>query len=195
MIHKQIDSRIEKILISEHQINQATKKAAKWIDLNYANKQPILVAILKGAIPFFAKVLSNVKIDVQTDFVVFTSYNGGVVNSNKLNMVTDLKSDIKDRHVIVFDDLCDSGRTLKTFVDMLKKRNPASIKVMCLGNKQAKRQADINPDYYCFDLPDEFLVGFGLDYKEYMRNIPYIGVFNHKIFDQELAKLAKKENK
>lgn len=185
----QIDPRIERVLISAQEIEAATTDAAKWINTNYENKQPVMVAILKGSIPFFAKVLSKVTVDVQTDFVVYRSYAGNVASVSEPELVADLKNDIHRRHVIVVEDICDSGKTMEAFVNLLKKRHPASVKLMVLCNKQAHRTTGIKPDYICFNIPDEFIAGFGLDYQEYMRNLPYIGVFNKELFDKELAKL------
>lgn len=186
-----IDNRIAKVLVTKEQINEGTSKAARWIDRNYRGKNPILVAILKGSIPFFANVLMKIKIDVETDFVVFTSFKGGVKAQIEPRMVTDLINDVKGRHVLLIDDVCDSGKTVHKLMEIIKSRKAASVKLMVLADKPAQRQAPITPDFKCFTIGDEFLVGYGLDFKEFMRNIPYIGVLKKSIYTKALAEQNK----
>lgn len=192
---KLLDPRIEKVLITQKQIEDATTKAAKWIDKNYRNKKPILIAILKGAVPFYAKVLAKTTIDVQTDFVIYTSFAGNVKSIQEPKMVTDLRLDIRGRHVVILEDLIDSGKTLKSFIGVLKKRKPASVKLMVLCDKKCKRTVKIDADFVGYDIPDKFVVGFGMDYQEYMRNLPYVGVLKKEIYETNLAKINRRNKK
>ena len=188
-----IDPRIEKVLVTQDQIEVATTKLAKWIDKNYKGKNPVCVAVLKGAIPFYASVLMKTTIDLTTDFIVYSSFQGQVRRMKCPRMITDLKTDIYGRHVIVFDDVIDSGLTIKSMFDIFKTRKPKSLKLVTLVDKPEKRVAKINADYSCFKLPDYFLVGYGLDYMEKMRNINYIGVFKKELFLKGLERIEKEE--
>lgn len=190
-----LDNRIEKILVNQKQIDEAAAKAAKWIDRNYRNKKPILVALLKGAIPFYSNVLMRTKIDVETDFVVITSYKGGVKAQTEPQIVTDLFNDVKDRHVLLIDDVCDTGKTLEKLINVLKSRHAASVKLMVLADKPSMRDANITPDFKCFTVGNEFLVGYGLDFKETMRNFPFIGVLKKSIYTKALNEQKSKGNK
>lgn len=188
----QVDHRVGKIIITEKEIEIATDKAAQWIDENYRDKNPLLISILQGSIPFFAKVLSKITVDVQIDFVCYTSYSGNVNQMKQGKMIVDLKQDIKDRHVLVIDDICDSGKTLEFFKDLFSKRQPASLKFMVMGDKKEGRTVHFEPDYSCFDIPNVWVVGFGFNYHGYLRNLPYIALLNPEIYQKERIKKEKK---
>lgn len=182
---KKLDDRIGKILFKEKQINKAAVKAAKWIDENYRDKNPLLVGILKGSIPFFAKVLSKVTIDVEIDFVCYSSYGGNVNKMDKAKLLLDLKEDIKGRDIIVIDDICDTGKTLLFFKQLFEKRNPNSLKFMVMGDKKEGRTESFTPDYICFNVPNIWVVGFGFNYHGNLRNLPYIATLNPDLYKKE----------
>lgn len=173
MLHKNV----EKILINSRQIKKGIKKAAKWIDENYAGKDLVLIGLLKGCIPFYGQLIANIKTDLVMDFMVVSSFKGQEKATGMPEIVTDIYTDIKGKDVLLLEDIVDSGYTIKYVQEYLQKRNPNSIKVMSLLDKKAGRKVDFKPDYYCFDIDDKFLVGFGLDYKEKLRNLPYIAIF------------------
>lgn len=178
------DKRITKILISAKDLELATTKVAQWIDKNYKGKNPLLVSILKGSIPFFAKVISKVTIDMEIDFVAYKSYTG----KNKMEhpkMEIDLKQSIKGRHVVVFDDICDSGLTFAFIKKVFTKRHPTSLKFVSMCDKKAARQVPFKSDYNCFDIPNEWVVGFGLDYNECFRNLPYVGILSPSVYQKQ----------
>lgn len=171
-----IDDRIEEVLISTDELNKGIAKAADWIDKNYLGKEPVLIGLLKGCIPFYGHLITLIKTDFTTDFMVVSSYRGTDKSNGEPKIVTDIYTDIKDKHVILIEDIVDSGYTIKFVKEYLYKRNPKSVSVMTLLNKSSGRKVMFEPDYKCFEVDDKFLVGFGLDYQEKCRNFPYIGV-------------------
>ena len=177
-----MDSRIEEVIISEKQIIEGIKKAAQWVDSVYKNEEIVIIGLLKGCIPFFGQLVSNIKTDLEMDFMVVSSFKGMDKAVGLPEIVTDIKTNIKDKHVLLVEDIVDSGYTVKYVLDYLNERSCKSIKVISLLNKQEGRKVDFDPDYYCFDVPNKFLVGFGLDYKEKFRNLPYIGVLKKGVY-------------
>lgn len=171
-----MDDRIEEILISTDELKKGIEKAANWIDKNYFGEEPVLIGLLKGCIPFYGHLITLIKTDFTTDFMVVSSYRGTDKSNGEPKIVTDIYTDIKNKHVILIEDIVDSGYTIKYVKEYLYKRNPKSVKVMTLLNKEEGRKVDFKPDYKCFEVEDKFLVGFGLDYQEKCRNFPYIGV-------------------
>lgn len=174
-----MDSRIEKILITKRQIKSAIKKAAKWIDNTYKDneKDLVLVGLLRGCVPFYGQLSSEITVDMMMDFILVSSFRGKKTRMNKPVIETDIKIDITDKNVLLIDDIIDSGYTTEFVVEHLKQKKPNSIKIMTFLNKQAGRKNGFKADYYCFDIEDKFLVGYGLDYEEKMRNLPYVAVF------------------
>jgi len=190
---QKIDSRIERVLFSHAQIQAQIKKAAKWIDKNYQGKNPIVIAILKGAIPFYGALITQITCDIQLDFMVFSSFKGSIKATSAPKLVTDLSNDITDRHVIIVEDIVDSGRTINAIKELFKIRNPKSIAVVSLIDKPSARKELCEVDFSCFKTGPNFLVGFGLDYKEYMRNLPYVGILKKEIYMKELRKIKNKK--
>ena len=176
-----IDYRIKKVLISELQIKKGCKKAAIWVNKTYANlKKPlIIVAILRGAVLFFGELLKNISIDVETDFIAFSSYNGKTSQQFKPKLITDIRFNIKDRDVLIVEDVIDTGSTIFEAIQLFKKRKPKSIKVISLIKKKLN-VLTFKPNYSCFTVGKEFIVGFGLDYQQIFRNLPYIGILKDK---------------
>lgn len=179
------DPRFVKILFTQDQIEKKIKELAQWVNKNYANsKNLILIGLLKGSIPFIAQLMKSLEIEHQIDFIVASSYKGGTSSSGSIKIIMDLDSDIQGKDILIVEDIIDSGITLEKIRKNLLSRNPKSLKIMTLLNKPSKRKVNINPDIYGFEVPDEFLAGFGLDVKEKLRNLPYIGIFNKDYLDE-----------
>ena len=172
---------IEKVLISEEELEAAVARIARQITEDYRDKDPIFVGVLKGCFIFMADLMRHVDISCSMDFMAVSSYSGttstGAVKINK-----DLGQDIEGRHVIIVEDILDSGVTLSYLKNYLMGRNPASIRIATLMDKPSRRKADVYADYSCFEVPDAFVVGYGLDYNERYRNLPYIGVLKPEVY-------------
>ena len=172
---------IEKVLISEEELEAAVARIARQITEDYRDKDPIFVGVLKGCFIFMADLMRHVKVPCAMDFMAVSSYSGtsstGAVKINK-----DLGQDIEGRHVIIVEDILDSGVTLSYLKNYLMGRNPASIRIATLMDKPSRRKADVYADYSCFEVPDAFVVGYGLDYNERYRNLPYIGVLKPEVY-------------
>ena len=172
---------IERVLFSEEEIQAAVAKAGKIISAEYSDRDPIFVGVLKGCFIFMADLMRHVDIHCSMDFMAVSSYSGtsstGAVKINK-----DLSQDIQDRHIILVEDILDSGVTLNYLKNYLLVRKPASIRIVTLLDKPARRKAKLFADYSCFEVPDAFVVGYGLDYNERYRNLPFIGILKPEIY-------------
>ena len=172
---------IERVLISEEELEAAVARIGRQISEDYRGKDPIFVGVLKGCFIFMADLMRHVDVDCSMDFMAVSSYSGttstGAVKINK-----DLSGIIEGRHLILVEDILDSGVTLNYLKHYLMVRKPASIAVATLMDKPARRKADIYADYSCFEIPDAFVVGYGLDYNERYRNLPFIGVLKPEIY-------------
>lgn len=172
---------IERILISEEEIQKKVSEMGKKISDDFREKDPLFVGVLKGCFIFMADLMRYVDIRCSMDFMAVSSYSGtsstGAVKINK-----DLSEDIEGRHIIIVEDILDSGVTLSYLKQYLMVRKPASVSIATLMDKPARRKADIYADYSCFEIPDAFVVGYGLDYNERYRNLPYIGVLKPEIY-------------
>ena len=175
---------VERILITEEEIREKVRQVGWQISRDYEGKDPIFVGVLKGCFIFMADLMRYVDIDCSMDFMAVSSYSGtnstGAVKINK-----DLSEDIGGRHIILVEDILDSGVTLNYLKNYLMVRKPASIAVATLMDKPSRRKAEIYADYSCFEVPDAFVVGYGLDYNERYRNLPYIGVLKPEIYENE----------
>lgn len=183
---KDIDPRIKEVLITEEQIDQKITEAANWINKEYEGKEPIMIGILKGCIPFIGKLLPKIKVDMKLDFLAISSFKGGTSAQTEPEIITDLKFEVKDQDLILVEDIIDTGRTIKKVYDLLKIRGARSIKLVTLVDKKDGRLVDLQADFACCDIPLVFIVGFGLDYKEIMRNLPYIGVLKEEVYQEDL---------
>lgn len=180
---KQFENEMKYVMLSQEQIRTKVEELAETLTKEYEGKRPILVCILKGSVIFYADICRLIDCDMQMDFMVASSYGSGAVFSGKVDIKKDLDNDIKGRHVLLVEDIIDSGNTLYNLKNELIKREPASVKIVTLLNKQERREADISADYCGFDIPNEFVVGYGLDYNEKYRNMPYIGVLKPEIYE------------
>ena len=165
-----------RVLLSEEDVDKRIQEIGDQISKDYAGKQVHLVCVLKGGAFFMCELAKRITVPVSLDFMSVSSYGGGTESSGVVRIVKDLDEPLKDKHVLVVEDIVDSGRTLSYLLEMLKDRHPASLHLCTLLDKPDRRVIDVDVDYTCFQIPDEFVVGYGLDYDQRYRNLPYIGV-------------------
>ena len=173
----------ERIMLTEEEIRSRVKEVALEVDRRYEGKRPLVVGILKGGIIFYSDFIRELSCPVELDFMVVSSYGSGTVSSGKLKIKKDLDRDVKGRDVIIVEDIIDSGFTLANLKALLLERGAKSVVIVTLLNKKERREYDIAPDYNCFDIENEFVIGYGLDYNESYRNLPYIGILKHEIYE------------
>ena len=171
------ENRIKKILITEEEIAERIREAGKWIDSLYDGRPILLVSILKGAFVFMADLCRAVSVPCEIGFMCAKSYYKGTVSSGVVQITMDLEQDISGYHVVIVEDIIDTGRTLNDVVNLLKTRNPLSLRVVTLLDKPSRRLVDFTPDLSLFTIPDHFVIGYGLDCGEYYRNLPYIAEY------------------
>lgn len=174
----------ERIMLTEEQLRARVREVALQVDEDYADKRPLVVGILKGSIIFYADFIRCLTMPVELDFMAVSSYGSGAVSSGKLNIKKDLDKDIRGRDVIIVEDIIDSGFTLANLKALLSERGAASVKIVTLLNKAERREYDIAPDYNCFDIENEFVIGYGLDYNEQYRHLPYIGILKRSVYEK-----------
>ena len=168
---------IQTILVTEEQLQAKVAQLGARISQDYAGKDLLLVSILKGAVVFMADLMRAVSIPCSIDFMVVSSYGGTNTETTGLvKIVKDLDADLTGKDVLIVEDVLDTGVTLSNLVPMLKMRNPSSVKICAILDKPARRKTDIRADYTGFEVPDAFVVGYGLDYDEKYRNLPFVGV-------------------
>lgn len=175
---------IEEILLDEQDIKDIVKKVGTEITRDYADKNPLVIAVLRGAVVFMADIMRAIECPLSIDFMAVSSYGDGVKSSGVVRIVKDLDTKIEGRHVIIVEDVLDSGLTLSYLVRMLKSRNPASIEIAAFLVKDidGKRPA-VDPRYVGTHVPDKFVVGYGLDYAERYRNLPFVGVLKPSVYE------------
>ncbi len=173
---------IEKILVTEEELAQVTKKLGEQITRDYTGKKLLIVGVLKGSIYFLTDLSRHIDLPCHIDFVQASSYGSGTVSSGEIEIIKDISEDLSGFDVLLVEDILDTGRTLKHIHDMLSKRNPESIAVVTLLDKPSRREVDIYADYIGIDVPNAFVVGYGLDYDQYYRNLPYIGILKEEIY-------------
>ena len=165
-----------KVLLSEEEVDKKIQEIGNQISQDYLGKQVHLVCVLKGGSFFMCELAKRIKLDVSLDFMSVSSYGGDTKSSGIVKIVKDLDEPLEGKHVIIIEDIVDSGRTLSYLMEMLRKRNPASLALCTLLDKPERRVVDVKVDYTGFQIPDEFVVGYGLDYDQKYRNLPFIGV-------------------
>ena len=165
-----------KVLVSEEDVNNKIREIGAQITKDYAGKQVHMICVLKGGAFFMCELAKRIDLDVSLDFMAVSSYGSGTESSGVVKIVKDLDESITGKDVLIVEDIIDSGRTLAALKEMLLQRNPASLKICTLLDKPDIRVTHVDVDYVCFDIPDEFVVGYGLDYDQKYRNLPYIGV-------------------
>lgn len=177
---------IERVLFTEEEIGARVAELGRQISEDYADiDTPLLtVGILNGAVVFFTDLVRKINIPVQFDFMIASSYDAGYHSSGTVNILKNLDNDVRDRHILLIEDIIDSGTTMKYLLGYLKEKKAASVKVCALLNKPSRHKVEVNIDYQGFEIPDEFIVGYGLDFAQHYRNLPYLGVLRHSIYEK-----------
>ncbi len=175
---------LERVLFSEEQLNERITKIAKQIEADYKGKRPLIVAILKGSVLFFSDLIRKINGDIEIDFMSISSYGSGSKSSGEVKMIKDLDKKIEGKDVIIVEDIIDSGYTMKYLKNLLQTRNPSSIKVCTLLDKPSRREAEVSADYVGFEVENEFVIGYGLDYDGLYRNLPFIGILKRSVYEK-----------
>ncbi len=178
-----MDNGIERVLITADEIEEKVSELGKKISEDYAGKNPIFVGVLKGCFIFMADLMRHVSIPCTMDFMSVSSYSG-TSSTGAVKITKDLNQNIEGRHLILVEDILDSGVTLNYLRTYLQVRQPASVSIVTLMDKPANRKAPVDANYACFEVPDAFVVGYGLDYNERYRNLPYIGILSPEVYSK-----------
>lgn len=184
MQQQKMDDAILNVLISKEEIDRQIEILGSKLTEEYSDRNPVFVGILKGCFIFMADLLRSVDIYCDMDFMAVSSYGDSKITTGAVKITKDLSHDIEGRDVIIVEDILDSGVTLSYLKSYLLNRNPKSIKIVTLLDKPTRRKTDIKSDYSCFEVPDEFVVGYGLDYAEQYRNLPYIGILKPEVYSE-----------
>ena len=183
MVSQKMNDDIKKILIDEDELRAIVERLGEQITEDYKGKDVLLIGILKGSVIFMADLMRAIDLPCNIDFMAVSSYGSGTESSGRVKINKDLDNDIQDKDIIIIEDILDSGKTLYYIRDILSARKPASIKICTLFDKPERREADIKADYIGSLVPNEFIVGYGLDYAEYYRNLPFIGVLKESVYE------------
>lgn len=175
---------IKEVLVSREQIQDKVKELAKILSEEYAGKDPVFVGVLKGVVMFFADMMREIDIPCQIDFMWISSYGSGAVSTGNMIVKRDVSTDLKGRHVVILEDIFDTGNSLDFTYKHLLSKEPASLKICTLLDKPERRNpaVTLKPDYVGFVIPNEFVVGYGLDYNEHYRNLPYVGILKPEVY-------------
>lgn len=178
-----MDKDIEQILLSEEQLQNRIRELGEILTAEYADKNPVIVGVLKGVVVFYADMIRQIKVPCQLDFMWLSSYSGAN-STGKMLVRQDVTADIEGRHVLILEDIFDTGNSLEFTVNHLKEKHPASIKVCTLLDKPERRREGVTlqADYVGFTIPNAFVVGYGLDYNEKYRNLPYVGILKPEVY-------------
>ena len=179
-----LEQDIEKVLYSEEEIIAKTKELGEQLTKDYEGKNPLLIGVLKGSVPFMAELIKHIDTHVELDFMVVSSYGNQTTSSGEVKILKDVDTNIEGRDVVFIEDIIYTGRTLKYLRDMFKYRKANSVKIATLFDKPEGRVVEIEADYVCYDVPNEFIVGFGLDYAERYRNLKSDGVLKEEIYSK-----------
>ena len=174
---------VEQILYTEEEMRQRVKELGCQITADYAGREPLLISVLRGAYIFMADLTRSINLDVRVDFMSVSSYGAGTASTGQVEIKKDLSTSIEGKDLIIVEDILDSGNTLYYLMDVLRARKPASIRLCTLMDKPERRVKPIKADYVGFTIPDAFIVGYGLDYDEKYRNLPYVGVLKPSVYN------------
>ena len=175
---------IKEVLFSEEAINERVKELAAKISEDYKGKELLVVGVLKGSVIFASELIKNITIPCQIDFMAVSSYGDSSETTGVVRILKDLDSEISGKHIIIVEDIVDSGVTLNYLLNYLKSRNASSVEIVSLLTKPSRRKVDIDCKYIGFEAPDEFLVGYGLDYAEKYRNLPFVGILKREVYEK-----------
>lgn len=176
---------IEEILITEESLQEKARELGEILTRDYQDKYPLAIGVLKGAMPFMGDLMKRMDGYVEMDFMDVSSYGNATVSSGEVKIIKDLNASVEGRDLLIIEDIIDSGLTLSYLVDLFKYRKAKSIKIVTLLDKPSGRKVDLKADYIGFEVPDAFVVGYGLDYAEKYRNLPYIGVLKPAIYSED----------
>ncbi len=176
---------IKEILITEEQLQEKIKELGEKLTLEYRGKNPLVICVLKGAAPFMTDLIQEMDIPLEMDFMDVSSYGNSTNTSGEVKIIKDLNTSVEGRDVLIVEDIMDSGLTLNYLVDLFKHRRAKSVKIVTLLDKPDRRAVDLKADLVGFVVPDEFVVGYGLDYAEKYRNLPFIGVLKPEVYRGE----------
>ncbi len=175
---------IQEVLYSEQQIQDKIKEMGERISRDFEGRNPLVICVLKGAFIFMADLVKQITIPLELDFMAVSSYGASTKSSGVVKIIKDLDISVEGRHILIVEDIIDSGLTLSYLIDVLERRNALSITVAALFDKPARRSVELDADYKGFEIPDAFVVGYGLDYAEKYRNLPYVGVLKPEVYSQ-----------
>jgi hypoxanthine phosphoribosyltransferase len=173
---------VGEVLISHQQIRERTRELGRQITEDYRGKDPLLICILKGGLMFLADLMREIDLPLEIDFIAVSSYGDSTESSGVVRILMDLERNIQGRHVLIVEDIIDTGRTLTYIIENLRTRGPASVKVCTLLDKPSRRELEIPIDYVGFTIPDKFVIGYGLDFGEIYRNLPFVGVLKPELY-------------
>jgi hypoxanthine phosphoribosyltransferase len=176
------DDIVKKVLVSEEEIAEITKRLGKIISTDYAGKELVLVGMLKGAMPFMMDLAKNITLPLEMDFIQTSSYHGGTSSSTAVMFKKDIDTNVLDKHVLLVDDVVDTAKTITKVLEIFKGRGAASIELCCLLDKPEGRVVPYEAKYVGKVIPNEFVIGYGLDYNEHYRNLPYVGVVKDEVY-------------
>ncbi|MEG0765794.1 MAG: hypoxanthine phosphoribosyltransferase [Pseudoflavonifractor sp.] len=180
-----LENDIKTVLFNEEQLAQRISAMAEDMNRDYAGKEPMLISVLRGSYVFMADLTRKITLPCTVDFMAVSSYGGGTKSSGQVRITKDLSDSIEGKDIIVVEDILDSGNTLSYLLELLKARKPASMRLCTLLDKPSRRTKEVHVDYVGFTIPDEFVVGYGLDYAEKYRNLPYIGILKPCVYGGE----------
>lgn len=184
MSKSKLEGDVAEILITEEQIQAKTRELGQLISRDYAGQDLLLICVLKGAISFLADLMREITIPHEIDFMAISSYGASTESSGVVRILKDLDTNIEGRNVLIVEDIVDTGRTLHYITQNLKTRRPKSVRICTLLNKPSRREIDIPLDYVGFEIPNKFVIGYGLDFAEIYRSLPYIGVLKKEKYDK-----------
>lgn len=184
MFSENMNDDVKEVLLTEEQIHEIVEGLGKKITEDYRGKNLVLVSVLKGSVVFMADLMRAIDLPCSIDFMVVSSYGAGTESSGVVKIIKDLDADLRGVDLLIVEDILDTGRTLSSLIKILKMRNPNSVKICTFLDKPERRLADISADYVGACVPDEFVVGYGLDYDEIYRNIPYLGVLKPEVYSK-----------
>lgn len=173
---------LERVLITKEEIKKAVKALGERLNEDYAGKRPVLVCILKGAALFFSDLIRQLDLQMTLDFMAISSYGNSTQSSGAVRILKDMEQDVNGKDIIVVEDIVDSGLTLSYIQTVLLARGARSVRLVTLLDKPSRRQNDLKVDYSCFEIPNEFVVGYGLDYRELYRNLPEVGILHPRLY-------------
>ncbi|CZQ93222.1 hypoxanthine phosphoribosyl transferase [Trichococcus palustris] len=174
---------IKEVLYSEEYIKEVVKGLGSQLTEAYEGKNPLVICVLKGAVMFMTDLTRAMACDLELDFMDVSSYGAGMESSGEVKILKDLDTSVEGRHLVIVEDIIDTGRTLNSLIELFKYRKAASIQIVTLLDKKERRVVDLQADYIGVNVPDEFVVGYGLDFNEKYRNLPYIGVLKKEVYE------------